>query len=1524
MGENEGVSLEDVAPTIPPPRPPVPSGPWKGVALVAGIDSFEGDWKSPLSHAKTDARLVGEAFNNAGFDLVGDISNEVHYTQTERSIRKCGELSFWEIQKCYKHFIQQAGSGIFIFYLSTRADWTIAGDKKGPPDALCTYEDGAAIKIEEFIEKLNALSASSNSTATTVVILDLAVGRQVDTSKYPNLSSTCSPRFGVMLSMTPTETPVFTLKFLESLYSLVRSGSEVNLRKIAWTAEINSHLSKIAGRCHMRDQGISAEKMRTWFYPTWVPVTCAQTPEDPALTMSLVRPGFPVRNDDDVLLLISLSKKIEVIEGSYDRLHEKLNELSMSLSTNGQPSIVAMQPLQAVIVTQVSASPLSAWDMFRNVYQLHSSEMLLHDQDAGANTMSVYFKFGETYDPNSTVYEARKEWTELENTYCEVMRQGRPFAFSPGTTEDESMKIRSLSLRLEAVFRTSLNCHIRMLAESRTPSCATELLTDASSGYLSMELTKLAGVPAPHQTGVRMRADSKYTQKQKSRKQLAERMDMTRALGSNQQGLAVPNTAHDSLANWLSIPQEIQIEACIRIQSTYRMFVVRKMHRALMYQLGDNSPPNGREIRKRVRNWLLAASRVYHWRPLSRRVVATCNSGVPPHLLESHAEGFELWRMNVVRIRNEIKPALSQLTGIPLDRIHIDSVNGPRIGATLTVAVRCYADWIGPGNAIPEDVQNELEAYIPQLMNALQDPSITARYGVFQVKEASQRKMFGLERHRNLREMKLQDAVQLVLTGRTDSIYQPPVLPGIARRGLEYGLNPSRVSTLEQTVLNILIADEESGTIPDGWRRRVLEAPLLPGPAKCQSPLGETRRSAESIERSQKFMHFQDVYNVMKVAKLRGSKAIEYEVPGVRQLEKTPLVMYNRYWADEGYLDDYLEDFSGQDASVINLCFMPTVTHHNDLKRRYYTHLFSGLLVTSLKLGKSWYVKLMGVLAAGVFAIAMFLVFLAPRWCAALVSQIYLANSGKLSQELMLSWLLIYVFALLFALGLYGSYTMSIRSLFSLRCRMLLVYICGSYSRIIPAAFSHALREHDLRVLVTLFFEYIPAFCGGTFLLVGSLVTVMAQSPKLGIASLFFILFKTILHCTYDKFMIRHMTAISHIEEEEQVRWVTLRGRRGAQGAVAAQAADDHQMRLVIFAKEKHEINVSNMMVHSFVGVLDWCMFFIFPVFFLYVACYAVAEPGNTGEPMSQEVENIPYCFFYLVMMFFSWKLMLASSVAVVEARPIVVRLMTMIMYIPLSKEDKDEMEFAIEEDDTYLADKLQARHANQRPNQQSDTNDTEMREEGAADPNPGNGITVSEVGIHRKRLLLHFDWLGAIISEHPMSMWLLYLCGVIYLIFIFLVAAFVATSWESGCETIQATCRIMDTEIYANVSNTKFIEMPQEGQFPAGCALKHPIAYSLRVCAQYLKREAVERGIRSSAAGSLHAMLEYDTWQAGPVGFHKRFSWNVTHPNVCPVQSDGSQWIHHRALDVDELDEEEELRRTFHSICFENITDSA
>ena len=1511
-----GVELAEINPAV-----QSPTEPWKGVALVAGIDTFEGGWKSPLAHAKTDARLVGEAFNNVGFDLVGDISNEVHYTQTDRSIRKCGELSFWEIQKCCKHFIQQVGNGIFIFYLSTRADWTIAG-KSGPPDALCTYEEGAAIKIEEFIEKLSELAAATNPAATTVVILDLAVSRQVDTTKLPNLSDRCSPRFGVMLSMTPTESPIFTLKFLESLYTLVRTQSEVNLKKIAWTAEINTHLSNIAGRCHLRDRAITAEKMRTWLYPSWVPVTCAQTPEDSALTMSLVRPGFPVRNEDDVLLLISLTKKIEVLEGGYDRLHEKLDELDAVLSTNGQRSIVAMQPLQAVVVSQVSASPLSAWDMFRNVYQLHSTELLLHEQDAseGANAMGVYFKFGEVYDPTSPVYNAKAEWTNLENVYCEVMRRGMPFAFSSGTTEDESLKVRSLSVRLEAVFKTSLSCHIRMLAESRTPSCATELLTDSTSGFLTMEITKLAGVPAPHQTGVRMRADSKYTQKQKSRKQLAERMDMTRALGSNQQGLAVPNTAHDTLAAWLAVPQEIQIEACIRIQSVFRMFSVRKMYRSLIYQCGDNAPLNGRDMRKCVRNWLLAVSKVYHWRPLSRRVVATCNSGLPPDLVGSYRNGFELWKRNVVRIRDEIKSAVSEISGIPLELVHVDSVNGPRIGGTLTIALRCYANWTGPGNAIPAEVQNELEAYVPQLISTLQNETIVARYGVFDVKEASQRKMFGLERNKNLREMKLADAVQLVLTGRTDSVYQPPCLPGVARRGLEYGLNPSRLATLEATVLNILVADQDGGTIPDGWRRRVLEAPLLPGPAKCQAPpIDRNGRSAESIERSRQFMHFKDVYNVIYVARLRGKKAVEYEVPGVRQLDKTPLILYSRYWADKGYLDDHLEDFYEQDPSIVNLCFMPTVALMNTLKRAYYIHLFHGIMMTTFKLGKAWYVKLLAVLCAGVLAIATFLVFLAPRWCAALISQMYLASAGKLSQELMVSWLLIYVFALLFALALYGSYTMTIRSLFALRCRMLLVYLCGTYSRIIPSSLSQELRNHDLRLLVTMFFEYIPAFCAAMILMIGSLATITAQNVKLGITSLCFICMKTIMHACYDKFMIRHMTAVRHIEEEEQVRWVTLRGRRGAQGAVSAQAADDHQMRLVIFAKEKREINISNMMVHTFIAVLDWCLFFIFPVFYLYVACHSVGEPGDSGEQMSQEVEDIPYCFFYLIMLFLSWKIMMAASVAVVEARPMVIRLMTIILSIPLSQQDKAEMEHAIEEDDTYLADKLQAqRH---QPNQRSgDDIEMQRREEGNQQDNP-NGISVSQSGVYRKRLLLHFDWLGAIINEHPMSMWLLYLIGVIYLVFIFLIAAFVSTSWESGCETIKASCRIMDTEIYANISGSEFIEMPQEGLFPAGCELRHPIAYSLRICAQFLKRKAVDLGVRDSGSGSLHAIIEYNTWQAGPVGFHKRFSWNLTHPNTCPEQSDGSPWIHHRALDIDELDKEEELRNTFHSICFENVT---
>ena len=328
-----------------------------------------------------------------------------------------------------------------------------------------------------------------------------------------------------------------------------------------------------------------------------------------------------------------------------------------------------------------------------------------------------------------------------------------------------------------------------------------------------------------------------------------------------------------------------------------------------------------------------------------------------------------------------------------------------------------------------------------------------------------------------------------------------------------------------------------------------------------------------------------------------------------------------------------------------------------------------------------------------------------------------------------------------------------------------------------------------------------------------------------------YLLLKFALHTMYDKFMVRHMTAISNIEKEEQLRWVVLRGPQGAAGHVAAQAADDHQMRLCLFAREKRRINQSNMTVHTITAVIDWLMMFSLPAFILYVACNKVAQ--EDGQ-MAQQVEDIPYIFFYYLLLFVAWRIGLHAMVEVVEWRPHILRFLTVLAHIQLTEEEREEMKklLDLDKDDTLLADQL---HVTPRDDARlaSAAPDAERAEpDGSVQAQAANGVTLrNRKGWYKRKMLLEFDWFNALLDQHPLSTVLLYLCFVFWLCFAVCVIIFIATSWASECKTIEARCKILDTYFEGDT-----ISMPQEGDSFGRCLLMQPIALSLGTCANVLK----------------------------------------------------------------------------------------
>eukprot|EP01061_Rhynchopus_euleeides_P008787 TRINITY_DN17959_c1_g1_i1.p1 TRINITY_DN17959_c1_g1~~TRINITY_DN17959_c1_g1_i1.p1 ORF type:complete len:1479 (+),score=540.20 TRINITY_DN17959_c1_g1_i1:1-4437(+) len=1450
---------------------------------------------------------------------VVDLSNNHVFTPERISTHRSGQLSFWEMQTHFKNAAQIAGDGLLFFYLSTRAAYGSASDKSGPPDCICTYDTDSKVSLEDLVRKLASLVTEQ---CTTVVVLDLAVSRQFDATALPNIASLCPPRFSVLLSLTPECASIFTPLFLKSITRNTDPNvAGYTLKDVAWSDEVNSELNRVAASCFQAEEAEGLHpSLRKWASPSWVPLTAARDLDDISMNTTIGNPAASTMPQvvDDTKVLLSLTKKLYTIPDTLTQLFSKLRAVETMLGHGGRGDhIVAMQALQCVVVSQTSSTPHKAWEEFRSAYLLVSGEMQKcdkEDPDLPRNHMATYIKLGDVYQPNS---QAEQEWKYLEDIYLQVTTSGRDFYFGSDpkagldselyTSTEQACRCQSLSLRLEPTFSVSTANYVRLVHESRIPSSATTLL-DGVDGVFTMRVHKLKQLLHPRNTGVRYLADTVYQKKQHERASAAKRMDISRAMGANQNGLVEPSPTNRGISQWLQVSQEAQIESAIRIQSVFRMFAVRKMHRLLLMQLGD-VPRDGVETRRVVRQWLLACAKHFSWHPLSSCVVCRCASGLSqrnPDLPYSYVELMQ-WTERLVRLRSQLTERIVSELSLPRGSLRIESITGYPAGHQFVVKLRVVSEWSGPGDVVPAEVRADLDITAHRVANhlnyALREEFQTSNVGV-----NTEKVIRGLE-HIDVREATCEQSIRAVLTGKSDLQHDVQGLPPSIRHTLETGLDPN--NDPRDYIIYALLADDEC-SVPMGWKRHVLEAPLLPGNAVCVkpqagSPLAEALQvSIEQRSRSQDYTHYKDVYGVFLVGRLRGDKALVYESPGVRQLEKTPLVMYSRYWADAGYYDDVTEFMVLVQSERLKL-MMHTVRERRELKYRYDTSLFVDLWRLFISEVRGCRLRFVWGVSMVLVALVAYMIFLLPLWFSNVTSLIYLVDMSQLSLEQIVTWILIYMLLLLGALFVTGACLSHVKSTFVYKVRTVFIYICAKYSRLVSADLVSVMRESDLRMTVSLMFVTFPKLFIAFFLGASSLIAIFATSVSVGLVCALYMVLKLALHTVYDKFMVRHMTAISNIEKEEQLRWVVLRGPQGAAGHVVAQAADDHQMRLCLFAREKRHLNQSNMTVHTVTAVVDWLLMFSLPAFLLFIAANEVAEPPEDGKQMAQLVGNIPYLFFHYLLMLFAWRLGLHASVEVVEHRPCILRFLTVMTHIQLTVEEREEMRALLDigKDDTLLADQMHVTRDGATPNPRDvgDEGDSPAR----AAP---TGVSLrNRRGWYKKKMLLEFDWFNALLDQHPLSTVLLYLCFLFWLGFAVCVIIFIATSWSSECKSINAECKVLDT--YFTVGT---VEMPQHGDGYGRCLLMNPVAYSLGRCAELLRRDDGHTAFTfkdpTGEFSLLKVAIQYNTWQAGAVGFYQTFAWNTTHPSPCPMAE--SNFTSYRAIRMADIEREEELTETF------------
>eukprot|EP01062_Namystynia_karyoxenos_P022156 TRINITY_DN18470_c0_g1_i1.p1 TRINITY_DN18470_c0_g1~~TRINITY_DN18470_c0_g1_i1.p1 ORF type:complete len:2218 (+),score=590.52 TRINITY_DN18470_c0_g1_i1:153-6656(+) len=668
------------------------------------------------------------------------------------------------------------------------------------------------------------------------------------------------------------------------------------------------------------------------------------------------------------------------------------------------------------------------------------------------------------------------------------------------------------------------------------------------------------------------------------------------------------------------------------------------------------------------------------------------------------------------------------------------------------------------------------------------------------------------------------------------------------------------------------------------------------------------------------------ITEVLDCAYRQGKKQPVKELPGVRRIEKTPYIYYSRYWADEGYADELPNYEDLQEDERIRM-LMPTVVALRERNRRYTVGVFRdtwrlahSILPERQCCGKrcctSCQVYVAWLLTYACLCIFAWVIFGIPRVISNLTSLVYNYEMVRLSIDQVTTWLLLRVGVLLLSMLLAGVALAYIRVRFAFRLRSVIVFACAKYSRLIGADLVFQMRNADIRRLVELLFETLPRLAVSLFIVVACLVALLGASVQIGVVSMLYLLFRLLFNASYDMFLVRHMTAIKNIEDEEQLKWIVLKGPPGSAGNVAAQLADDNQMRLMLFAREKKDIHVDNTIFHVISAVTDWVLLFTVPCLLLYLSANQVkkTEDDAYSTDMAQQIHMLPFILYYYLLLIAAWRSTMQSAAELVEHRSPIARVLTIIKYVGMDRTLVGEAELEeidqllnLSDDDERLRGLLNV----SRPDQPTDAQDGQIE--------PPSGVRAEFVThmrgrITTNRVLLHIDWLDQILNQHTLSTVLVYICFCLWIVFALVILLFCIDNWVTECETMYARCHAAGTA----VESPNRTRMPLQGDFFGRCSLLHPIAYSLSACANNLAgMECTGVLPLESAQRKFTAAIEYDTWQSGRVGFYKRFRWNTSKP--CPDDTIRESWTHYRVIDELLILEEENLDVTFNtSLCFQ------
>eukprot|EP01065_Artemidia_motanka_P044234 TRINITY_DN6257_c0_g1_i1.p1 TRINITY_DN6257_c0_g1~~TRINITY_DN6257_c0_g1_i1.p1 ORF type:complete len:1901 (+),score=513.32 TRINITY_DN6257_c0_g1_i1:47-5749(+) len=664
---------------------------------------------------------------------------------------------------------------------------------------------------------------------------------------------------------------------------------------------------------------------------------------------------------------------------------------------------------------------------------------------------------------------------------------------------------------------------------------------------------------------------------------------------------------------------------------------------------------------------------------------------------------------------------------------------------------------------------------------------------------------------------------------------------------------------------------------------RTLEVSLLPGRAICAV---DATHPAFQVERSeaarQHFQHLLQVSRVIYVAERRGRATESEELAGVRQ-DGLKRIQIRRK----------------RPPRVNPATLMPTVRLQRQLEEQCSTQVFRLQAARGI-IGAPCHCLVMVVVALLAFFLAVMIVGVS-WWVRNVLALVYLNDMTSLSLDTVVSWVLAYFITLLVAFFTLGVVIGVVRAKVSYKMNTAILFICAKYSRLIGSETVALLRTEDVRHLTQRWWVQFPMSVAGIVLLLGCLGGLAATSAAFFWIAIGYLCLQWGFSACYDAFTRRHVEAVRRLDVAEQLRWVLIRGPKWSVGNIALAHADDRQMRLFIVSRARKLLSTENTVVHAIANAINWFFLLALLPFMFYVGAWQVARPGEKDVQMAQQPEELVLgvCLFLSVMLLARWVAHRGDVDS--EQESACQRVLTVLLHCPLSDADREEIRELLDlaEDDEKLRERLGI------PLPQ-------MHDDGSpATPRTGQVVASYGTGVTSKGLLLKVDWLEEVFDQYPASALLLYVCLVLWVVFACLVAGFASTSWASECESVSARCwdmDIIDPKMIANT--TRSMSLVQTGNIFGRCQLLLPIAYSLKQCLERLQPQKP----------NVTVAIEFDTWQAGRVGFYKRFSRGpgtgfVGAGAYCPTAD--SAWQHYRTLEEVDITRHEAISETFsRAVC--------